>query len=181
MMKIGIAGAGGIGSNVAVHLVRTGVTDLKIADFDTIEKSNLNRQFYFHHQIGASKVDTLKKNLLDINPNGFFHVENIKLDRENMADFFRDCDIVVEAFDKSKYKSMLIEEVYSQGKIMVSASGIADWDIENIKIKEIMPNLFVVGDFEKGIENYKTYSHKVSIAAAMMAGIVLEKGGFYEK
>ena len=43
-MKIGIAGAGGIGSNVAVHLVRSGVESIKIADFDTIEKSNLNRQ-----------------------------------------------------------------------------------------------------------------------------------------
>lgn len=180
-MRIGIAGAGGIGSNVAVHLIRTGILDLKIADFDIIEKSNLNRQFYFHHQIGASKVETLKKNLMDINPDGNFHVENIKLTRENMKYFFKDCDIVVEAFDKSKYKSMLIEEIYPQGKIIISASGIAHWDIENIKIKEIMPNLFVVGDFEKGTENYKTYSHKVSIAAAMMAGIVLEKGGFYEK
>ncbi len=180
-MKIGIAGAGGIGSNVAVHLVRTGITELKIADFDNIEASNLNRQFYFHHQIGASKVETLKKNLLDINPEGNFHVENMKLDRENMADFFDGCDIVVEALDKSKYKSMLVEEIYPSGKLIVSASGIAHWNVENIQIKEVMPNLFVVGDFEKDIDKYKTYSHKVSIAAAMMAGIVLEKGGFYEK
>jgi len=180
-MKIGIAGAGGIGSNVAVHLVRTGISELKIADFDIIEKSNLNRQFYFHHQIGASKVETLKKNLLDINPDGNFYVENIKLNRENMSDFFKGCDIVVEAFDKSKYKTMLIEEIYPLGKLIVSASGIAHWDLVNINIKEVMPKLFVVGDFEKGIENFKTYSPKVSIAAAMMAGIVLEKGGFYEK
>ncbi|WP_319370448.1 sulfur carrier protein ThiS adenylyltransferase ThiF [uncultured Ilyobacter sp.] len=180
-MKIGIAGAGGIGSNVAVHLVRTGASCLKIADFDFIEESNLNRQFYFHHQIGTSKVETLKKNLLDINPKGNFQVENLKLTRENMTDFFQECDIVVEAFDESKYKTMLIEEIYPLGKLIVSASGIAHWDICNIKIKKVMPNLFVVGDFEKGIENYNTYSHKVSIAAAMMAGIVLEKGGFYEK
>ena len=180
-MRIGIAGAGGIGSNVAVHLVRTGVSELKIADFDIIEKSNLNRQFYFHNQIGAPKVETLKKNLLAINPKGSFYVKNIKLSRENMSHFFKDCDIVIEAFDQSKYKTMLIEEIYPQGKLIVSASGIAHWDIEKIKTKEVMPNLFVVGDFEKGIENYKTYSPKVSIAAAMMANIALEKGGFYEK
>ena len=46
-MKIGIAGAGGLGSNVAVHLVRSGISSLKICDFDVIENSNLNRQFYF--------------------------------------------------------------------------------------------------------------------------------------
>ena len=44
-MRIGIAGVGGIGSNVAFHLVRTGVTELKFGDFDKIEESNLNRQF----------------------------------------------------------------------------------------------------------------------------------------
>ncbi len=45
-MRIGIAGAGGLGSNVAVNLVRTGITSIKIVDFDEIEESNLNRQFY---------------------------------------------------------------------------------------------------------------------------------------
>lgn len=181
MIKIGIAGAGGIGSNVAVHLVRTGIKNLKIADFDIIDESNLNRQFYFHDQIGLSKVETLKNNLLSIDPHGNFKTENIRLERENMADFFEECHIIVEAFDKSKYKTMLIEELYPKGKIIVSASGIAHWDMESIKMKEIMPDLFVVGDFQKDIEEYKTYSHKVSIISAMMAGIVLEKGGFYER
>ena len=46
---IGIAGAGGIGSNVAVNLVRSGVDNFIIADFDKIEESNLNRQYYFHN------------------------------------------------------------------------------------------------------------------------------------
>lgn len=54
-MKIGIAGAGGIGSNVAANLVRSGVTSLKIVDFDRVESSNLNRQFYFSDQIGCLK------------------------------------------------------------------------------------------------------------------------------
>ncbi len=44
-MRIGIAGAGGLGSNVAVNLVRTGVTCIKVADFDEIEESNLKIQF----------------------------------------------------------------------------------------------------------------------------------------
>jgi sulfur carrier protein ThiS adenylyltransferase len=42
-MRIGIAGAGGIGSNVALQLVRAGIPDFKIVDFDRIEASNLNR------------------------------------------------------------------------------------------------------------------------------------------
>ena len=50
--SVGIAGAGGLGSNVAVALARAGVGRLVIADFDRIEPSNLNRQQYFVDQVG---------------------------------------------------------------------------------------------------------------------------------
>ena len=52
---VGIAGAGGLGSNVAPALVRSGVGKLIIADYDTVSESNLNRQFYFANQIGRPK------------------------------------------------------------------------------------------------------------------------------
>ena len=55
--RVGIAGAGGLGSNCAHALVRSGLGSLVIADFDTVELSNLNRQFYFHDQLGKIKVD----------------------------------------------------------------------------------------------------------------------------
>ena len=180
-MRIGIAGTGGIGSNVACHLVRAGVDYLKFGDFDKIEQSNLNRQFFFKNQIGLYKSKTLAENLLAVNPDGKFEYEIIKFDRSNIKDFFADCDIVVEAFDKKENKAMLIEELMPEGKIIVSASGIGHWDTDNIKVKKIGKNLTVVGDFEKDTDDYKTYSHKVGIVAAIMAGIVLEKGGFYEK
>ena len=53
-MKVGIAGAGGLGSNCAAALVRTGFRHIKIADFDVVDYSNLNRQFYFLQQAGRS-------------------------------------------------------------------------------------------------------------------------------
>ena len=177
-MKIGIAGCGGIGSNVAYHLVRTGVDYLKFGDFDKIENSNLNRQFFFKNQVGLYKSETLAKNLSAINPQGIFQFEIIKFDRYNIKTFFSDCDIVVEAFDKKEYKAMLIEELLPLGKIIVSASGIGHWDTNNITTKKIGKNLTIVGDFEKDTDDYKTYSHKVGMVAAIMAGIVLENGGY---
>ena len=110
-MKIGIAGTGGIGSNVAMHLVRSGITNLKFGDFDRIEKSNLNRQFYFEEQIGKYKSETLKENLTKISQ-GNYEVEVIKFEKENMREFFKDCDIVVDGFDKKEYKALLLEEVF---------------------------------------------------------------------
>ena len=177
-MKIGIAGCGGIGSNVAYHLVRTGIDYLKFGDFDKIENSNLNRQFFFKNQVGLYKSETLAKNLSAINPQGIFQFEIIKFDRDNIKTFFSDCDIVVEAFDKKEYKAMLIEELLPLGKIIVSASGLGHWDTNNITTKKIGKNLTIVGDFEKDTDDYKTYSHKVGMVAAIMAGIVLENGGY---
>ena len=177
-MKIGIAGCGGIGSNVACHLVRTGIDYLKFGDFDKIEESNLNRQFFFKNQVGLYKSETLAKNLKAVNPDGNFEFEIIKFNRNNIKDFFSDCDIVVEAFDKKEFKAMLIEELLPMGKIIVSASGIGHWDTNKVSIKKIGKNLTVVGDFEKDTDDYKTYSHKVGMIAAIMAGTVLEKGGY---
>ena len=56
MRRVGIAGAGGLGSNCAAHLVRAGMKKLVIADFDVVNESNLNRQFFFRNQLGQKKV-----------------------------------------------------------------------------------------------------------------------------
>ncbi|MCS5422371.1 MULTISPECIES: sulfur carrier protein ThiS adenylyltransferase ThiF [Psychrilyobacter] len=180
-MKIGILGAGGIGSNVAVNLVRSGVSNLKIADFDRIDLSNLNRQFYFHDQIGKSKVEMLKENLERIAPDLEIEIIDTKIEETNAKELFDDCDILVEAFDKKEYKKLLIEEFHSSNKLIVSASGIAHHDTDNILTKKFGENIYVVGDFKKGIEEYKTYSPKVLIVASIMANIVMEKGGYYEE
>jgi len=65
---VGIAGAGGLGSNVAHLLARVGVGRLIIDDPDRIELSNLGRQLYFIDQVGKPKVLALKESLRNINP-----------------------------------------------------------------------------------------------------------------
>ena len=139
-MKIGIAGTGGIGSNVAMHLVRSGITNLKFGDFDRIEKSNLNRQFYFEEQIGKYKSETLKENLTKISQ-GNYEYEIIKFNEKNIKDFFKDCDILVEGFDKKEYKALLLEEVFDREKILITVSGIGGVDTSssgNTKIKKFL-------------------------------------------
>ena len=51
-----IAGLGGLGSNVAVMLARTGIGRLKLVDFDYVELSNLNRQVYDIRHLGRKKT-----------------------------------------------------------------------------------------------------------------------------
>ena len=75
---VGIAGAGGLGSNCAMHLVRAGIKNLVIADYDSVSPSNLNRQFFFADQLGKQKVYALKENLLRIESRLNLAIHDIK-------------------------------------------------------------------------------------------------------
>ena len=66
--KIGVAGLGGLGSNVLSHLVRAGIRRFVAADFDVVSASNLNRQFFFADQVGRKKTEALAENLRRIAP-----------------------------------------------------------------------------------------------------------------
>lgn len=148
--RVAIAGAGGLGSNVAISLARVGIGNIKLIDFDVVEPSNLNRQQYFIKHIGMYKVDALKEILEDINP--FINISTFreKIVKENVDKLLHDVDIVVEAFDNPINKAMLVNEIlirYKEKKI-VSASGMAGYYSNNIiKTKKINSRLFLCGDF----------------------------------
>lgn len=173
-MKIGIAGVGGIGSNVAMHLVRSGITNLKFGDFDKIEKSNLNRQFYFEEQIGEYKAQALLKNLTKISQ-GNYEYQVIKFDESNIKEFFKDCDILVEGFDKKECKQLFMEELYDGKRLLITVSGIGGLDSSDIQVIKRMKNLYIVGDMKSDIAEYKTYSHKVNIVASKISEIILKE------
>ena len=57
--KVAVAGLGGLGSNIAVMLARSGIGKLLLVDFDVVDVTNLNRQMYFIPQLGKPKTDAL--------------------------------------------------------------------------------------------------------------------------
>ncbi|HOI43193.1 MAG TPA: ThiF family adenylyltransferase, partial [Elusimicrobiales bacterium] len=81
---VGIAGAGGLGSNIALALARAGVGRLILADFDKVEPSNLNRQQYTVDQIGRRKVKALKDNLRAAAPFTAVTAHDIKVTPANV-------------------------------------------------------------------------------------------------
>ena len=173
--KIGIAGAGGLGSNCAVCLVRVGFKRFIIADFDLVDPSNLDRQFYFEDQVGMKKVEALQTNLLRINPNLELQMLPVKLEPANIREIFRDCDVVVECLDRAEAKSMFISTLLSSGKLIVSASGLGGYgSSDDLKVRKLKPNLVLIGDLASDIEKSPALSPRVSIAAAKQADAVLE-------
>jgi len=179
-MKIGIAGVGGIGSNVAANLVRSGVTSLKIVDFDRVESSNLNRQFYFSDQIGYLKVEMLANNLRRIRGDICIEIETVRINALNCSALFADCPLVVEGFDRSTDKKLLVEALADKGRIIVSACGIAGHNIEDIRVRQ-MGNCFIAGDFLSDCAQAPLFAHKVLAVAGRMTDIILRQGGFYDR
>lgn len=169
--RIGIAGAGGLGSNVAAHLVRAGVKKFVICDFDTVNASNLNRQFFFRDQLGRKKVAALEENLRRIDPDLELEMRDVRLTAENAADTFAACDLVVEAFDNAAAKAMLYGALLPRGVRLVAASGLAGWGRSAaIKIRQVGANLVLVGDGASGVNATRApVSPRVGIAAAMQA------------
>jgi sulfur carrier protein ThiS adenylyltransferase len=176
--RVGIAGAGGLGSNCAAALARSGVGTLVIADFDIVEQANLNRQFYFSGQLGMKKTDALKENISKIDKDINVIVHDVKLTHKNIPLIFSGCDVIVEAFDRPQMKEMIIETVQlsMQGIHLVVGSGMAGWGKSgSIKCRKIDEYLYVCGDESTGVsEEIPPLAPRVGIVSHMQANVVVE-------
>ncbi|EMR67006.1 putative family protein [Eutypa lata UCREL1] len=99
--RVLMVGAGGIGCELLKNLVLTGYHEVHIVDLDTIDLSNLNRQFLFRHEhIKKSKALVAKEAAQKFNPNVEIvaHHANIK-DAQFNVEWFRGFKIVLNALD----------------------------------------------------------------------------------
>jgi adenylyltransferase/sulfurtransferase len=106
--KVLVAGAGGLGSPVSTYLAIAGIGKIILADFDSVDVSNLNRQFLHHEKdIGKLKVESAKEKLLSMNPN--IEVETISemLTESNLDALIPECDIIVDALDNLETRHIL--------------------------------------------------------------------------
>ncbi|UDQ97084.1 sulfur carrier protein ThiS adenylyltransferase ThiF [Lentisphaerota bacterium WC36G] len=155
--RVFIAGAGGLGSNVAVMLLRSGLTNMIIADFDVVNFSNLNRQYYFQDEVGKKKVLALKDRLLEINPEAKITALDAKLTPENFADLIpNDVDIIFECFDNGECKAQLANFAVTERNHIptMAVSGIGgDGALSEIKLQNKRFNLYIFGDGSSEVTN----------------------------
>ena len=175
--SVAIAGAGGLGSNIAVMLARSGVGHLHIVDFDIVDITNLNRQAYTIKHIGSRKVDAIKEILMEINPYMKVTTDCVRVVADNCDEILGGYDIVCEAFDGAESKAMLIDSLLSidYGPIVISGSGMAGYDSANeIKSRRIMDRLFICGDGCTDVDSgIGLMAPRVSICAGHQANIVI--------
>ena len=174
---VGIAGAGGLGSNCAAALVRAGVGKLTLVDFDVVSESNLNRQFYFADQVGMKKVEALYDNLKRIRPYAALTIHPVRVTPQNIHLLFADCDVVVEAFDVAEEKAWFIQEMFCQMPDipLVAASGMGGYGrLETLRVVR-QGNLIVCGDGVTEVsEDLPHLAPRVGVVACMQADVVVE-------
>lgn len=99
--KLLVVGAGGIGCEILKNLVLSGFQDIEIIDLDTIDVSNLNRQFLFHKEhVGKSKANVARESALSFNPNVKIKAYHDSITTTNYGvSFFKQFQLVLNALD----------------------------------------------------------------------------------
>lgn len=123
--KVIVFGVGGVGGYVVESLVRSGINNLTLVDFDKINITNINRQIIaLHSNLGEFKVSAFKNRLLDINPNLNINICNSRLTNDNIEEYFlKEYDYVIDCIDSFKDKLSLIEYCCKNNINILSSMG----------------------------------------------------------
>ena len=120
-----IVGLGGVGGYAIEGLVRSGISNLIIVDYDKIDITNLNRQIITNqNNIERYKVDEAEKRIKEINPNCKITKLNIKLDESNLDKIFQHkFDYLIDACDTINVKELLIKKCLEKNIGIISSTG----------------------------------------------------------
>lgn len=175
--RVAVCGLGGLGSNVAIALARSGVGVLDLFDFDRVDITNLNRQQYEVGQLGMLKTEALPQTLARIAPYCQVNAMALRISEGDIPGLFDACDVVCECFDDPAAKAMLVQGVLESypGKPVVAASGMAGISSANgIRTRRVGRSLYLCGDGESDVaDGLGLVSSRVLACAAHEAHMVL--------
>jgi len=122
-----IIGAGALGSVAAMYLAASGVGRIAIADYDTIDLTNLQRQvFYSENELGESKAGVLAKKISALNSSIKVEVINKFITPSSALGILKDLDAILECSDNPSTKQMVVEQGRLQG-IPVILGGVTEY------------------------------------------------------
>ena len=175
--SVGIIGLGGLGSNAAMMLLRSGLRRFVLADFDRVEESNLNRQLFFPDQLGRLKTEALAETLTRIDPEVQLTLVAERIGRDNIAAVFADVDVVIEAVDGADCKVEIVESASDclPDTPLVWAMGLAGYASANcIETSRVGEYSWVVGDLEADVRaGLPLIASRVMVAAAHEAHMAI--------
>ena len=137
--KVILFGVGGVGGWCAESLIRSGIENLTLVDFDCVSASNINRQIMaLQSTVGQVKVDILRERLLQINPDAKITAIHKLYNEQTKHEFnFNTYDYVVDCIDSLKDKILLIiEATKSNAKLFSSMGSALKIDPTRIRVAE---------------------------------------------
>jgi sulfur carrier protein ThiS adenylyltransferase len=176
---VAIIGCGGLGSNAAAMLLRSGVRTLTLIDFDVVEESNLNRQLYFRDQVGLPKTEALAETLRRIDPDARLTLVDREVTAEDVVGLVRGADLIIEAVDTAEAKAMIVNACMRElpETPLVTASGLAGYGSANdIATERPCGQLYLVGDLESDAsEGHSLLASRVMVASAHEAHAAIRR------
>lgn len=123
--RVMVVGLGGIGCPVALYLAAAGVGELLLADFDTVDASNLQRQvLYTEADIGRLKTVAAAEKLRLQNPNVRIRETGVLLSPDEAEQAVASVDLVVDGCDNFATRDLVNAACVAAGKPLVSAAAI---------------------------------------------------------
>ena len=152
--KVLLIGVGGLGGYIASSLVRLGVNEITIIDFDNFETSNLNRQIFSTNKtLNMSKVEVTKQKLYEINPKVLINTISNKYDDSVTESLYKGIDIVFDAVDNIETKLLIEKHCSIYNKPLIHGA-IGGWYGQ---LGILFPNAYLLRDIykdkTKGIED----------------------------
>lgn len=123
-----VVGLGGVGGYATEALIRSGISNIILIDFDKIDESNLNRQIITNQKnIGKYKTDIMKERILSINPECKVSLHNLFLGKDTIGilDNYQ-IDYIVDACDSVQAKKLLIDYSLDKNIKLISSMGTAN-------------------------------------------------------
>ena len=119
-----LVGVGGVGGAALEMLVRSGINNITIIDFDVFEESNLNRQIMcLQEDLGKYKVDVAKKRCLNINKDVKITTINKKIDAKLISELSNKFDYIIDAIDDANAKLLLVKFAINNNIKIISSCG----------------------------------------------------------
>ena len=136
-----IIGAGGVGGYAIEALIRSGIENITLVDYDKIDISNINRQIIAKESnIGKSKVEEWKKRILEINSNVNVTIIKEKITKDNIDILFnKKYDYIIDACDTIIVKKILIKKCKEKDIKLLTICGMG---------KKINPSLVKICDIK---------------------------------
>lgn len=123
--KVLVVGAGGLGSPVCLYLASAGIGEIRIADDDTVELSNLQRQImHSNDRLGALKVKSAHEAIAQLNPDTRVVTLPVRLEGAVLLDQVRDVDLVLDCCDNFQTRHAINRACVEAGKPLVSGAAI---------------------------------------------------------